>query len=407
MSIDAITVHQLGRVFCRSLHGTLIHGMHDQVRKLIRRRDPRNLGRDEFWALRDISFSVAPGECLGIIGPNGAGKSTLLKLVNRDLRPSVGTVSTAGSVKALIRIGTGLQPMLSGRENIYAQCSQLGLNKKRTDGLVDGIISFAELQEAIDAPVKTYSNGMYARLEFAIATSFRTDVLLVDEVLAVGDIAFQLRALDRLNRLKREGTAVVFVSHSEMNVRQVADRCLLLFAGRQVALGETDALFYKYYESIGYLNRQLKPLGATPPMPQDLTGEAAVLSLEIGGITGMTARTGEPLVLEVTFNCRRRPVDRAEMTVQFWNSAGILVASVDSRTRQDRLRLPAGESRWRVELPFLPLTAGVYRIAAGLSEEGRALAFAGGLAEIVVHARDVWSAAGLLQLDARIERADY
>jgi lipopolysaccharide transport system ATP-binding protein len=402
MSITAVSVHQLGRVFCRSLTSALLYRLADGGRLLLRRPPRNKLRRDEFWALRDISFQLEPGECLGIIGPNGAGKSTLLKLINRELRPTTGHIATRGSTKPLIRIGTGLQPMLSGRENIYMQCAQMGLNTRQTDGLVTGIVGFAELEEAIDAPVKTYSDGMYARLEFAIATSVRTDLLLVDEVLAVGDVAFQLRALERLNRLKREGTAIIFVSHSEMNVRHVADRCLLLFAGRQVALGEPDALFYRYYASIGYLNQALKPLGATPPLPADLADDVRMTPAEAQADMPPQARvlSGAPFRLALSLNSRRR-IEAAEIMLQFWNSAGILVATAKPGSHS-RLSLPPGKRDVQVNLRSLPLAAGIYRVSASLRDGERLVAQAGKLAEILVTEPGNDSAGGLIVLDAEL-----
>jgi lipopolysaccharide transport system ATP-binding protein len=262
MSNELILADRIGKKFHRTLTSAFLDGTQAIARKALRLKPRDALGKDEFWALQDVSFIVRRGECLGVIGPNGAGKSTLLKLIHREFHPDTGRLLSRGHMKSLIRIGAGLQPLLSGRENIYVQCQQMGLDKRETDAQLHHIIAFAGLEAAIDAPVKTYSDGMYARLEFSIATSVQTDILLVDEVLAVGDIAFQIRALDRLNQLKREGAAIVFVSHSEMNVRHVADQCLLLFNGRQVALGEPDALFYQYYESVGYLNHRLQALGA-------------------------------------------------------------------------------------------------------------------------------------------------
>lgn len=179
MPENLISVDQVSKKFARSKSSALRHALVDLANKAIRRKPKPALRHDEFWALRDISFGVQRGECL--------------------------------------------QPLLSGRENIYIQCTQLGLNKRDVDARLDDIIAFADLNESIDAPVRTYSDGMYARLEFSVATFVSMDILLIDEVLAVGDIAFQLRSLERLNQLKQHGTAIIFVSHSEMNVRQVAD----------------------------------------------------------------------------------------------------------------------------------------------------------------------------------------
>lgn len=405
MSNDLIQVDRAAKKFGRSTASAFLYGLQDIARRALHLQAREKLRKDEFWALRDISFSVRRGECLGVIGPNGAGKSTLLKLMNRDYRPDAGRVATLGSIKSLIRIGAGLQALLSGRENIYIQCDQLGLSKRDTDARVDEIVAFAELEPSIDAQVKTYSDGMYARLEFAIATCVPMDILLVDEVLAVGDIAFQLRSLERLNQLKQEGAAIVFVSHSEMNVRQVADRCLLLFNGRQLALGEPDAVFSKYYESIGYLNKQLKPLGALMQAPADFAGAVAIRSLRLTGGAGneSTARTGEALELILDYEAKT-DIDDAALVVQFWNTARVLVGSIDSRLATTQFKLRCGQGRIRLRAPFLSLTPGIYGVAAGFEAHGRQLGYAGRLLDLHVVQEEYSAYAGLVMLDATFEQ---
>jgi len=385
----------------------LIYGLHGIARKILHLSPPEQLRKDEFWALRGVSFSVGRGECLGLIGPNGAGKSTLLKLINRDYRPDQGRIVTLGPIKSLIQIGAGLQPLLSGRENIYIQCAQLGMNKRDTDAKLDEIIAFAELEECLDAPVKTYSNGMYARLEFSIATCVPTDILLVDEVLAVGDIAFQLRSLERLNQLKEDGAAIVFVSHSEMNVRHVADRCLLLFNGHQIGLGDTDALFSKYYESIGYLNKHLKPLGALMQPPADFAGEAEIKTLRLAGRTDndATAQTGAAIDLLLDYEAKT-DIESASLVVQFWNTAKVLVASVDSQATSTRFRLRRGPGQIRLRMAFFGLTPGIYRVAAGFTADGRRLSYASRLLDLHVVQDGYCAYGGLVTLDATFAQAD-
>jgi len=404
MSNELILADRIGKKFHRTLMGACMDGAKALARKSLRLKPRDALGKDEFWALQEVSFLVRRGECLGVIGPNGAGKSTLLKLIHREFRPDAGRLVSRGRMTSLIRIGEGLQPLLSGRENIYVQCQQRGLDKRGTDGRLEQIVAFAGLEEAIDAPVKTYSDGMYARLEFAIATSVQPDILLVDEVLAVGDIAFQIRALDRLNQLKREGAAIVFVSHSEMNVRHVADACLLLCNGRQVALGGPDALFYQYYQSVGYLDQRLQALGAAMPMPQDMAGELAVKGLRPwpGGGDGFGVRTGESLDLAVEYEANRDGA-AANLILHFWSAAGMLVASVDSGLGGAPLRLLAGRGAVRVRLPFFSLTPGVYRISAGFIAEGQWLAYAGNLVDLPVAGGRMRNYAGLTMLEAEFE----
>lgn len=398
MANELILADRVGKKFHRSWQGAAWHGL----KKTLRLATQDALGKDEFWALREVSFIVERGECLGIVGPNGAGKSTLLKLIHREYRPDAGRLLALGRTQSLIRLGSGLQPLLSGRENILIQCQQLGLAARQAETRLDGIVAFAGLEASIDAPVKAYSDGMYARLEFAIATSVPADILLVDEVLAVGDIAFQIRALERLNQLKREGAAVVFVSHSEMNVRQVANRCLLLFDGRQVALGSPDALFDKYYESVGYLNRRLQPVDTEARMPKDLSGELAVLGLRTPDNGEASARTGDSLELVLEYAAQSELAE-AELVLQCWNPAGVLVASVDSGLLNQRFRLWAGQGAIRLRIPFLGLTPGHYRLACGFALNGEWRAYRGKLLDLHVSQPAMAIYPGLTMLEATFE----
>jgi lipopolysaccharide transport system ATP-binding protein len=404
MPKELILVDQAGKKFHRTLTGALLHSLLATARRALRLRAQTSLDKDEFWALRDVSFTVRRGECLGVIGPNGAGKSTLLKLINREYRTDAGRILTLGSMKSLLRIDSGLHALLSGRENIGIFCHQSGLGKEETEAKLADIILFAGLEEAIDAPVKTYSDGMYARLEFSIATSVQSDILLVDEVLAVGDIAFQIRALDRLNQLKQNGAAIIFVSHSEMNVRHVADRCLLLFNGRQIALGEPDALFYKYYESVGYFNNRLQPLGDALQTIRDVRGPVTVKGLRTNGPAegGLTARTGGSVDWTLEFESQG-DVEDVHLTLHFRNLAGMLVASVDSGLANSPFRLRAGKGEVRVHIPFVALTPGYYRVAAGFSVAGQWLAYNGCLLELYIVQNDLARYHGLMVMEAQFE----
>lgn len=374
------------------------------VCKVLRLKPAKTLGKDEFWALQDIAFIVKRGECLGIIGPNGAGKSTLLKLIHRELRPDAGRILALGSIKSLLRINTGLQPLLSGRENIYIRCQQMGLSKDETDAKLNGIIAFAGLDGSIDALVKTYSDGMYSRLEFSIATSVEADIFLMDEVLSVGDIAFQIRALDRLNQLKQGGAAIVFVSHSEMNVRHVADRCLLLFNGRQLALGKPDALFYKYYESVGYLTKNLQALDGVSQNLVDFTDKILLNSLRSVSAHGESAsvRVGGGLDLSLQYDSEAAVSD-ACLILHFRNLAGLLVASVNSSMLKQHFQLNAGKGEIRLRIPFMPLTPGCYRVAGGFIEAGQWLVYQRCLMELYVEQSTMPVYDGLVIIQAEFE----
>ncbi|MCU0736115.1 MAG: ABC transporter ATP-binding protein [Methylotetracoccus sp.] len=386
------------------MSASLRHGCNDLIRRLVRRPAPTQLRTDEFWALEDVSATVVRGECLGLIGPNGAGKSTLLKLVNRELRADRGRIRTVGRIKGLIRLGSGLLPLYTGRENIYVKCAEIGLTKRETDVRLDDIIAFTDLHDALDRPVKHYSEGMYARLEFGIATCVAMDILLIDEVLSVGDIAFQRRCLDRLNTLKAQGTAILFVSHSEITMRAAADRCLLLFDGKSLGTGSPDALLYKYYDAVGVLNRPLKPLGMIPPMPEDFDGRAVPTGLRaLSAVPGNTLRAAPGDTADWVLEYRSHTVTSPPtLVIQFWNTADILVATLDSRRRDRFLNLREGHGEIAIHIPFLPLAPGLYRMAGGFANGEAFISYRRQLAMLLVTQTGYARYDGLTWIDAEL-----
>ncbi len=206
---------------------------------------------DDFLALKDINLQVRKGEALGIVGRNGAGKSTLLKVVARVLRPRQGRVRIAGRVAPLLEYGAGFHPELTGRENVYLNGSLLGLSHKEIDAKYKGIVDFAELWDFIDAPIRTYSSGMIARLGFAVATEVSADILLMDEVFSVGDIAFKKKSMERINRFRRNNTTILLVSHSPGTIASMCDRAIWLDQGAIKANGPVKEVVGQYQESSG------------------------------------------------------------------------------------------------------------------------------------------------------------
>jgi lipopolysaccharide transport system ATP-binding protein len=221
-------------------HDTLRDAMVAAVKRPFTRGRQAALQADEFWALRDVSFTVAPGEALGIIGPNGAGKSTTLKLLTKILRPTQGACAVRGRVGALIEIAAGFHPDLTGRENLYLQGAIMGMSRAEVTAKLDQIIDFAGIRDFIDTPVKRYSSGMNARLGFAIAAHVDPDVLLIDEVLAVGDFTFQQKCFRRLQQFRDAGATIVFVSHNMQAITSLCDRALLLRRGKTPVLSTVD-----------------------------------------------------------------------------------------------------------------------------------------------------------------------
>ena len=210
----------------------------------------RSRSREELWALNEVSFEVEPGGMLGIIGPNGSGKSTILKLITRILEPTSGKITVDGKVSALIELGAGFHPDLTGRENVYLNGSILGLSQEQMDAKFKEIVEFAELERFINVPLKHYSSGMYMRLGFAIAINVEPDILLVDEVLAVGDESFQKKCLAKIEEFKRQGKTMVFVSHSLETVRKLCDQAIWLEQGEIRSIGSPDKVIYDYLDDL-------------------------------------------------------------------------------------------------------------------------------------------------------------
>src|ERR1700744_1148017 len=207
----------------------------------------RRSKQETFWALKDVSLEVKEGEVLGLIGRNGAGKTTLLKLLSRITRPTTGHAEIRGHVRSLLEVGTGFHGELSGRENTYFSGSLLGMKKREIDRKLDEIIAFAEIEKFIDTPVKHYSSGMYVRLAFAVAAHLEPEILLVDEVLAVGDINFQKKCLGKMGDVARAGRTVILVSHSMAAINSLCSRCVILASGATAFDGATSEATSRYY----------------------------------------------------------------------------------------------------------------------------------------------------------------
>ena len=227
-----IEVEHASKKFCRGLKRSLWYGVCDITRELLgRSAHGDRLRLREFWAVNDVSFKIRRGECVGLIGRNGAGKSSLLKMLNGLVKPDVGRITIRGKVAALIELGTGFNPILTGRENVYNNAAILGMRKREVDSQLDKIIEFAGIGDALETPVRSYSAGMKVRLGFAVAAQLQPDVLLIDEVLAVGDIGFRVKCMNRISQLLPT-TAVVFVSHNMPHVSRICNRTIVMEKGQ-------------------------------------------------------------------------------------------------------------------------------------------------------------------------------
>ena len=245
----AIKVEYVSKKYCKSLKRSMLYGIKDIGRNILGMSSySENLRKDEFWALDDVSFEVKKGETLGIIGPNGSGKTTLLKLLNGIFWPDKGKITVNGKVGALIEVGAGFHPLLTGRENVYLNAAILGMTKKEVDKKFDSIVEFVDIGDFIDTPVKFYSSGMFVRLGFAVAVHCKPDVLLVDEVLAVGDMNFQRKCFEKMKSKIEEGMCLVLVTHSMHSILGLIKKSILLNNGKIGFFGPTKSAVSKYIE---------------------------------------------------------------------------------------------------------------------------------------------------------------
>jgi homopolymeric O-antigen transport system ATP-binding protein len=285
------------RFWCGERHDSLRDLLPSLARWIVR-RDIDSAADRYFWALRDVSFEVAAGEAFGIIGPNGAGKSTTLKLLTRILKPTRGASSVRGRVGALIEVAAGFHPDLTGRENVFLQGAIMGMKRAEIDRKLDDIVDFAGVSKFIDTPVKRYSSGMNARLGFAIAAHLDPDVLIIDEVLSVGDMAFQDRCVKRMVEFKRQGVAIVFVSHNLQAVTMLCERALFI-RNEVAAIGDTHNVVKTYMQQA-----QSRLLDESN---KDFVLKYSELVTSVGRVEGLSP--GTPMVLRATFESRRDTKD--------------------------------------------------------------------------------------------------
>ncbi len=359
---------------------------------------------EEFWALKDINIAVEEGETVGLLGHNGSGKSTLLKCVAGILTPTSGEIRTRGRMAALLELGAGFHPDLSGRENVFLNASLLGVSRKEVERKFDEIVAFAELEAHIDQQVKYYSSGMYVRLGFAVAVNMDPDVLLVDEVLSVGDELFQRKCLDRIRQFQRDGRTILFVTHSVDMVRQICDRAVVLDQGDMVACGAPGPAIRTYREHL--LQRQkyqeAEQLGLLEHPEGDSGGgaEAEVVGPdgEPVNIHSQEAKrnlqvkissvrfdfpecerrqylvSGEPLTISIAYESTR-PVDDLVIGVAVYDMEGRLLFGWNTDTMGFSLGRVDGRGEISFSIASLPLLDGTYPVTIGIHSSDQATVY--------------------------------
>ncbi len=355
-----------------TLHKEERKTIQERVIGLLRRRPPG----DEFWALRDVSFKVEQGQSLGLVGHNGAGKSTALKLITRILEPSSGIVRTSGRIAALLELGSGFHPELSGRENLFLYGSLMGVGQREMERKLPEIAAFADIGDFLDTEIKHYSSGMYTRLAFAVATAVDPDILITDEVLAVGDEAFQRKCMERIYGFRRAGKTIIFVSHALDVVRSLCDVAVWLDHGRQMASGPSGEVIDAYLADV---NRQEEERLAaerhddTPPEEESNPFRRGSREVEItrvqllgpGGTEPPVFRTGDPLTIRLHYVAHERIKDPV-FGVGIHHESGTWLTGPN--TGFDNWPIPAVDGPGVIDyhVPSLPLNTGRYQVSAAV-----------------------------------------
>ena len=361
-----LSVKGVSKKFCRDLKRSLLYGVQDIASEVLGLREKSdNLRSREFWALDNISFELRRGESIGLVGKNGSGKSTLLRVIAGLIKPDTGSVEINGRVAPLIALGAGFNPILTGRENIYANMSILGLSKKEINEKFDTVIEFAEIGDAIDSPVQTYSSGMGARLGFSCAIHTEPDILLIDEVLAVGDILFRLKCYRKLSELLDKGTTFVLVAHNPNSILSICESAIYLQKGKLIAEGNAASVMRKYDEdlflsennkSFGNVSFEEKPEGQSTGL--DITqlyfrdGEGNIID---------TPLSGKPVFLCVKFKSQIT-VPNAIVSIlikdPFREKENIL--NIDSNFDQVNLEILPETGEIQLQMPYCGIKPGNY-----------------------------------------------
>jgi lipopolysaccharide transport system ATP-binding protein len=349
MSDVLVSVENISKKFCRSLKKSLWYGMQDLGSELLGQQHGGNgeLRPHEFWAVKDVSFELKRGECLGLIGHNGAGKTTLLRMLNGLIKPDRGRIVMRGRVGAIIALGAGFNPILTGRENIYVNASMLGLSKREIDGKIDEMIDFAEIGEFIDSPVQNYSSGMAVRLGFAVSSAIKPDVVVLDEVLAVGDSYFRAKCYQRISSLL-EKSAVILVSHNMDQISQICSSAITMNSGHCVCAGDVGECMQSYNQANVYIPGNAERSEYCSP-GGSINSKSFSELVEYGGSLHLH------IVLGLSYK-----VETADVKISIFTSAGQIVAEGYTKASGKSYCLDSGVAGLTLSIGPLYLKEGAY-----------------------------------------------
>ena len=348
---------------------TLRDQLADGLKTVFRHNGQPRRGTETIWALKDVSFEVKEGEVVGIIGRNGAGKSTLLKILSRITEPTSGHAEIHGRMGSLLEVGTGFHPELTGRDNIYLNGAVLGMKKVEIERKFDDIVAFAETEKFIDTPVKRYSSGMYVRLAFAVAAHLEPELLIVDEVLAVGDIEFQKKCLGKMQDLsKSQGRTILFVSHNMDAMQRLCSKCLLIEEGQLVANGATASVVARYLSNHCYKARPNEWLDLSP-MTRSGTGKAHFVAAQYSSLSEAAAfrpYSNGPLEFLLAIESDA-PRSVGSLAVTLYSPSGTKLVNADTISLGRAITLRKGRNLVRLRIEKLYLNPGVYVVGLWLA----------------------------------------
>jgi lipopolysaccharide transport system ATP-binding protein len=363
-----LSIRGVSKKFCRNLKRSLLYGVQDIAAEMVGIRDENSVLRsEEFWALKDVTFELHRGEALGLVGKNGSGKSTLLRIIAGLIKPDTGSVEVCGRVAPLIALGAGFSPILTGRENIYTNMSILGLSTQEIRDRFDEVVEFAEIGDAIDAPVQNYSSGMAARLGFACAIHTDPDILLIDEVLAVGDSRFRAKCFRKLHDLRQKNTAFVLVNHDAHAILTVCDSAAYLNKGNLVKVGDTAAVMRQYEEDLVINDQKRSAKGdielTKPALEATELDIRKIFFRDAQGELLQQPVSGMPT--DLCIECQvHQSIDNVGVTViiREIGSGYDAILSVNCLHDKQVLSFNPGKHEIRLRMPYLGLKAGFYSI---------------------------------------------
>jgi lipopolysaccharide transport system ATP-binding protein len=361
-----ISVNSVSKKFCRQLKKSLFYGISDICSELLsRERNSSNLRAGEFWALNQVSFDLNKGDAIGLVGANGSGKTTLLRMISGLIKPDDGEIHVRGNIVPLIALGAGFNPILTGRENVYVNLAILGLSHDKIEAVFDDVANFAEIDEALDSPVQSYSSGMAARLGFACAVHANAEVLLIDEVLSVGDMRFRSKCYRKLAELREKGTSFILVSHNTNAILSMCNKAVYLSKGKQIMIGDPSAVMSKFEEDLSVTPAMSE--GGSIFLPEKTVDDSTGLDFTALQLKNAEdecvnhALSGEPIKLELKIKCtmQHNNVIAAALIKELSGETETML-QLSSEKQGISLNFKPGESKLQIALSVCGLRPGVY-----------------------------------------------